>query len=321
MLRVQSISFGYKEELVLKDASFSVLKGQHVALIGESGSGKSTLLKAIYGLTDLQKGKIFWKTHQVLGPAYHLVPGMDYMKYLAQDFDLMPYVTVAENVGRFLSNFYLQKKADRINELLDLVGMRDFAKVQARYLSGGQMQRVALARVLAVEPELLLLDEPFSHIDFHQKNELAQKVFSYCKQKGITIIYTSHTPDEILMFSDQIIVMKDGEIVDNDSPYNIYHLPSTAYTAKLTGEVNLIPVRYFGVQNDELLLVRPQHLTLATEGIKGKVIKSYFQGSSFLIKVMVDQHLFSFSHIEQLEAEKWIYFNLIKKAASIETAS
>src|SRR5690606_32384692 len=112
MLRVQSISFGYNEELVLKDVSFSVLKGQHISLIGESGSGKSTLLKAIYGLTDLQKGKIFWKAHQVLGPAYHLVSGMDYMKYLAQDFDLMPYVTVAENVGRFLSNFYLQKKAE-----------------------------------------------------------------------------------------------------------------------------------------------------------------------------------------------------------------
>lgn len=321
MLRVQSISFGYNEELVLKDVSFSVLKGQHISLIGESGSGKSTLLKAIYGLTDLQKGKIFWKAHQVLGPAYHLVPGMDNMKYLAQDFDLMPYVTVAENVGRFLSNFYLQKKADRINELLDLVGMREFAKVQARYLSGGQMQRVALARVLAVEPELLLLDEPFSHIDFHQKNELAQKVFNYCKQKGITIIYTSHTPDEILMFSDQIIVMKDGEIVDNDSPYNIYHLPSTAYTATLTGEVNLIPVSYFGVQNDELLLVRPQHLSLATTGIKGKVINSYFQGSSFLIKVMVDQHLFSFCHHESLKPDALVYLELIKKAASIETAS
>src|SRR5690554_5203381 len=309
MLRVQSISYSYSDKQVLSEVSFSVTKGQCVALIGESGSGKSTLLKTVYGLLDVSKGKIFWKADQVLGPAHHLVPGMPYMKYLAQDFDLMPYVSVAENVGKFLSNFYLNKKSERINELLQLVGMEEFAEVQARYFSGGQMQRVALARVLALEPELLLLDEPFSHIDFHQKNEIAQNVFSYCKQKGITIIYTSHTPDEILMFSDQIIVMKNGEIVDYDTPHNIFHLPTTDYTAKLTGEVNLIPVRYFGVQNDELLLVRPHHLALATEGIKGKVIKSYFQGSSFLIKVIVDQHLFSFSHIEQLEAEKWIYFN------------
>ena len=277
MLRVQSISFGYNDKLVLDDVGFSILKGKHVALIGESGCGKSTLLKAIYGLLNLQKGKIFWKANQVLGPAYHLVPGMDYMKYLAQDFDLMPYVSVAENVGRFLSNFYLQKKSDRINELLSLVGMTEFAQVQARYLSGGQMQRVALAKVLAVEPELLLLDEPFSHIDFHQKNNLAQKVFSYCKQKGITIIYTSHTPDEILMFSDQIIVMKDGKVVENDTPQHIYELPSTEYIAQLTGEVNLIPVTYFGVNNKEMLLVRPHHLQLSENGIGGKVVKSYLR--------------------------------------------
>lgn len=313
MLRVQSISFGYKEKLVLKDVNFSVLKGQHVALIGESGSGKSTLLKTIYGLTDLEKGKIYWKTHKVLGPAYHLIPGMDYMKYLAQDFDLMPYVSVAENIGKFLSNFYLQKKTKRIDELLELVDMTAFANKEARYLSGGQMQRVALARVLALEPELLLLDEPFSHIDFHQKNEIAQNVFSYCKQKGITIIYTSHTPDEILMFSDQIIVMKNGEIVDYDTPHNIFHLPTTDYTAKLTGEVNLIPVRYFGVQNDELLLVRPHHLALAANGIKGVVVYSYFKGTTFLIKVAVDQFQFSFYHTQLLRPGQEVCFNLIKK--------
>ena len=178
-------------------------------MIGESGSGKSTLLKLIYGLFDLNKGKIFWKADQVLGPSHHLVPGMEYMKYLAQDFDLMPYVSVAENIGRFLSNFYMDEKAKRVDELLELVGMKEFAKVKAKLLSGGQMQRVALARVLALQPELLLLDEPFSHIDPHQKAKLSQHVFRYCKEKGITVIYTSHTPEEILMFADQVMVMKD----------------------------------------------------------------------------------------------------------------
>src|SRR5690554_7697040 len=91
MLRVQSISYKYGDKQALSDVSFSVTKGQCVALIGESGSGKSTLLKAVYGLLDVSKGKIFWKADQVLGPAFHLVPGMPYMKYLAQDFDLMPY--------------------------------------------------------------------------------------------------------------------------------------------------------------------------------------------------------------------------------------
>ena len=313
MLRVQSISYSYSDKQVLSEVSFSVTKGQCVALIGESGSGKSTLLKAVYGILDVSKGKIFWKADQVLGPAHHLVPGMPYMKYLAQDFDLMPYVSVAENVGNFLSNFYLNKKSERINELLQLVGMEEFAEVQARYLSGGQMQRVALARVLALEPELLLLDEPFSHIDFHQKNELAQHVFDYCKQKNITVIYTSHTPEEILMFSDLVIVLKEGKLMENDTPQNIYELPATEYIARLTGEVNLIPVRYFGVQNDEVLLIRPHQLILSEEGILGKVKKSYYKGFAYLITVQTDGFSFSILHNQPVSKDSLIRFSIKNK--------
>src|SRR5690606_36704883 len=140
MLKINQLSFSYATKPVLTDINFQLKAGNSYALIGASGSGKSTLLKLMYGLLDVHSGTVFWNDEQILGLAYHLVSGMDFMKYLAQDFDLMPFVTVAENVGRFLSNFYLQKKADRINELLDLVGMREFAKVQTRYLSGGQMQ-------------------------------------------------------------------------------------------------------------------------------------------------------------------------------------
>lgn len=284
MLRVQSISYAYGEKEVVSDVSFSVLKGQSVALIGESGSGKSTLLKLIYGLFDLNKGKIFWKADQVLGPSHHLVPGMEYMKYLAQDFDLMPYVSVAENIGRFLSNFYMDEKTKRVDELLELVGMKEFAKVKAKLLSGGQMQRVALARVLALQPELLLLDEPFSHIDPHQKAKLSQHVFRYCKEKGITVIYTSHTPEEILMFSDQILVMKEGQLITKGTPQNIYELPESEYVARLTGEVNMIPVRYLGVMNDQMLLVRPHQFFISNQGYQAKVTECYYLGRIYMVK-------------------------------------
>lgn len=284
MLRVQSVSFSYEAKEVLSQVSFSVLKGQSIALIGESGSGKSTLLKALYGLLNLTEGKIFWKADQILGPAYHLVPGMDYMKYLAQDFDLMPFVSVAENVGRFLSNFYLKEKKERVDELLELVDMTEFANVKAKFLSGGQMQRVALARVLALEPELLLLDEPFSHIDHHQKSKLSQHVFQYCKSKGITVLYTSHTPEEILMFSDEVIVMKDGKIVAKEKPQLIYELPSSKYIAQLTGQINLIPVRYLGVQNDEILLIRPHQFFISNEGYQAKIISCYYSGRVYVLK-------------------------------------
>lgn len=125
MLQLQNISFSYLDQPTLKNVDFSLTKGKTLAIIGESGCGKSTLLKLIYGLHDLNSGQIYWNDTEVLGPKYHLIPGMDYMKYLAQDFDLMPFITVAENVGKYLSNIYKDKKNQRIAELLDIVEMSE----------------------------------------------------------------------------------------------------------------------------------------------------------------------------------------------------
>lgn len=304
MLTVKNISFSYNNNQVLSGINFQLESGKSYALIGASGSGKSTLLKLIYGLLDADFGTVYWNDKQVLGPAYNLVPGMDYMKYLAQDFDLMPFVSVEENIGRFLSNFYLKEKKERVNELLDLVGMTEFANVKAKFLSGGQMQRTALAKVLALQPQVLLLDEPFSHIDFHQKNKLAQHVFNYCQQKNITVIYTSHTPDEILMFSNEIIILENGEVVAKDTPQNIYEKPKNEYIARLTGEVNIIPARYLGLKNDEVLYVRPHELQISTDGFEVQIKHSYFTGKNYLVYAILNDLEICFNHFEFLEPNK-----------------
>jgi len=301
MLEVTRLSYSYENKKVLHEISFSLEKGKHYALIGASGSGKSTLLKLVYGLLDAEEGSVFWNGTQVQGPAYHLVPGMDFMKYLAQDFDLMPYVTVRENIGRFLSNFYLREKAERVQELLELVELEEFSDVKARYLSGGQMQRTALARVLALEPELLLLDEPFSHIDVHQKNKLARHLFEYCKQKGITVLYTSHTPEEALMYADEILVLHNGMLLEKDVPQQIYSRPANEYTARLTGEINKIPMRFLGIDEEGFLLVRPHELRVSDEGIRVKVKHSYFKGTCFLIEADAGTGVYFFEHENLIE--------------------
>lgn len=155
--------------MVLDNFNFNIKEGEHLCVMGESGCGKSTLLKAIYGLLDVNKGTIFWKDHQVLGPEFHLVPGMDFFKYVAQDFDLMPYISVSENIKKFLSRFYPEESEKRTQELLEVIEMTAFANTKVKNLSGGQKQRVAIARALAKEPELLLLDEPFGQIDNFKK--------------------------------------------------------------------------------------------------------------------------------------------------------
>ncbi|WP_338375324.1 ABC transporter ATP-binding protein [uncultured Flavobacterium sp.] len=285
MLSIQNISFSYLKQKTIPAFSLELEQGKTLAMIGESGCGKSTLLKLIYGLHDLDEGKIFWKEQEVLGPKYHLVPGMDFMKYLAQDFDLMPFITVAENVGKYLSNIDKEKKQNRILELLEIVEMSEFANVKAKFLSGGQMQRVALARVLALEPEVLLLDEPFSHIDNFRKNSLRRSLFKYLKEHKITTIIASHDENDYLSFVDEIIVIKDGKQMANGSPKELIANPPNYYVASLFGDVNEIKASFFDGKSNHVLLVYPNQLKVVEKSkLKVTVTQNYFKGSYYLIE-------------------------------------
>lgn len=279
MLKVDNISFSYNEKPTINSISFALGKGQNLALIGESGCGKSTLLKLIYGLYDLNEGQIFWDEKEVLGPKYHLIPGMDFMKYLAQDFDLMPFITVAENVGKYLSNIYMDKKKERISELLEIVEMTEYANIKAKNLSGGQMQRVALARVLALEPEVLLLDEPFSHIDNFRKNSLRRKLFGYLREKQITTIFATHDSSDVLSFADELLVLKEGEIIEEGNPKLIYDNPKSKYVASLFGDVNEIE------SNGKTEFIYPNQLTVVENSdLKVEILNTFFLGSHYLIE-------------------------------------
>lgn len=303
MLAVKNISFGYTDKTILHDISFTVRRGQNIAVIGESGCGKSTLLKLIYGLYDLNKGEITYNGTPVTGPKFNLVPGMLYMKYLAQDFDLMPYISAAENVGKFLSNFYPEEKEQRINELLQVVEMTDYADVHAKHLSGGQQQRIAIARVLAREPEVLLLDEPFSHIDNFRKNALRRNLFAYLKQKGITVIVATHDSTDALSFADETMVIQDGRILDKAPSKQIYYNPTNKYTASLFGEVNEIKLELLTLTKnpDETVLLYPHQLKITEDGpLKVIVRQCYFKGNRYLVKAALGRQVIFFEHYKEL---------------------
>jgi ABC-type Fe3+/spermidine/putrescine transport system ATPase subunit len=305
MLEIKNISFTYIENPVITNVSFTIAKGQNVAVIGESGCGKSTLLKLIYGLYDLDQGAILYHEKVILGPKHKLIPGEDYIKYLAQDFDLMPYITVEENVGKFLSNTNINAKKARVQELLEMVEMSEFAKVKAKFLSGGQQQRVALARVLAVEPEIILLDEPFSQIDTFRKNSLRRNLFRYLKDKGITCIIATHDSTDALSFSDETIVMKYGNVIAKGDSKTLYENPQNKYVASLFGEVNELKLSQLielEEDQDEVLLLYPHQLKVVDSGIMKAVVKqSYFKGSHFLIKAAFERRAIFFEHDSELE--------------------
>lgn len=313
MLDIQNISFSYTDTPVIKNLTFTIGSGQNIAIIGESGCGKSTLLKLLYGLYDLNEGKIFYNETPVLGPKYNLIPGMPYMKYLAQDFDLSPYETVAENVGKFLSNGFANMKKLRVQELLEMVEMENFANVKTKFLSGGQQQRVALVRVLALEPKVILLDEPFSQIDAFRKNALRRNLFRYLKQKQITCILATHDSTDALSFADEAIVMRNGEIIIKDNPAVIYNNPPSKYVASLFGEVNEIPAYLLKLTDDqsEKSLVYPHQLIMVEHSdLEVKIRRTYFRGNHYLIESVYKRQLIFFESEFDLPLDITVFIGL-----------
>lgn len=280
MLKVSQVYFSYQQDnLILKDISFQLKEGEHLCIMGESGSGKSTLLKAIYGLLDLNNGDIYWKDQQVLGPAHHLVPGMEFFKYVPQNFDLMPYTTVSENIQKFLSRFFPEESQKRTVELLEVIEMSEFADVKVKNLSGGQQQRVAIARALAKEPQLILLDEPFSQIDNFKKNSLRRKLFAYLKQKNISCIVATHDGNDALSFADSMMVIKDNQILAYDTPQHLYNRKNDVYIASLFDDVSSVSI------NGNVHLFYPKDIKITDKSeYKVTVKQSYFKGVFWLIE-------------------------------------
>lgn len=305
MLKVENITFSYltknTDSPVLNNINFSVNSGEHVSIIGESGSGKSTLLKLLYGEYDLDEGHIFWNDTEILGPKYNLIVGYDFMKYVAQEFDLMPFITVEENIGKHLSNFFPEEKKERVAELLEVVELTDFAKTKVKTLSGGQKQRVALARALANEPEIILLDEPFSHIDNFQKQSLRRSIFNYLKDKNIACIVATHDSEDVLAYADRMIVLHDSIVISNKSPQELYKNPEMPLTASFFGEFNLI--------NDQIIYAHQLQIVEKSD-LKVQVSRNYFKGHYYLVEAHTDEDVIFFKNHSEIEINQEVYLEV-----------
>ena len=301
MLQVKKLSFSYAKDIVLKDINFTVNSEENLAIIGKSGSGKSTLLKLIFGEYDLEQGQIFWKNTEILGPKHNLVIGYDFMKYVSQEFDLMPYTSVKNNIGKHLSRFYLEEKEQRTQELLKIVELEDFATTKVKNLSGGQKQRVAIARALANEPEILLLDEPFSHIDNFKKQSLRRNVFNYLKTKSISCIVATHDKNDVLGFADEILVLNSKKIIAKDNPQSLYKNPKLPLIASFFEEFNVI--------NNKIYYARQLKIVEHSD-LKATVKQSYFNGNSWLIEAEYNETIIYLNNNESINQEEVIYFKI-----------
>ena len=274
---VEHLQKSYSGTPVFSDINCSIAKGEFVTLLGPSGCGKSTLLRCIAGLTPVDGGKILLDGQDIVPVS----PQKRGIGMVFQSYALFPNMTVEQNVAFGLR---MQKvKADdshkRVAEALQLVELNDFAKRYPHQLSGGQCQRVALARSLVTRPRLLLLDEPLSALDARIRKHLREQIRTIQRELGLTTIFVTHDQEEALVMSDRIFLMNKGHIVQSGNAQTLYAAPADAFAAGFIGNYNLLDAqtasRLLQRPVSSRIAIRPETLGLSVQGEPDGVILNH----------------------------------------------
>jgi multiple sugar transport system ATP-binding protein len=242
VISVQQLTKQYQSTSVsgVNNISFDIEGGQIVAILGESGSGKSTLLKCIYGLLKVDAGQVLINGERVAGPDEQLIPGHKDMKMVTQDFSLNIYAKVYDNIASMLSNTDVKGKQEKTMQMMQHLNIVHLKDKKITELSGGEQQRVAIAKALISDTAVLLLDEPFSQIDALLKNQLRADIKRIVADTGVTVIMVSHDPADGLFLADKLLLIKDGQLLQQGEPSYVYNNPSSVYTAQLLGNANAL---------------------------------------------------------------------------------
>jgi len=240
MLTLQNIHINIAEKPIINDISLTLKNGEIGCLLGPSGCGKTTLLRAIAGFMKTSGGEIVIRDDIVSSPTTHVDVTRRQVGVVFQDFALFPHLTVSQNITFGLHQLSQPEQHQRLEELLRLTQLTDFAQQYPHQLSGGQQQRVAIARALAPKPDLLLLDEPFSALDPSLRESLALDIKALLKYENVTALLVTHDQTEAFTIADKIAVMNQGHIEQYASAYDLYHEPDTFFVANFVGEGRFI---------------------------------------------------------------------------------
>jgi iron(III) transport system ATP-binding protein len=295
-LEAAGLTKRFDGHLAVDAASFSVAEGETLALLGPSGCGKTTLLRLLTGLTRADGGSVFLAGQTLSGPGVHVAPELRRVGMVFQDWALFPHLTVEKNVAYGLG----AGNGARAWEALELVGLADLADRYPQDLSGGQAQRVAVARALAPRPRVLLLDEPFSNLDTEFRVKLRSEVSGLMREVGMTAVFVTHDQEEAFVVGDQVAVMRSGRILQQGTPTEVYEHPSSPWLATFVGEANLIDARANGVTASTMfgeirlaepasgscrVAIRPEHLLIGNgEGGRVTAVEFYGHDTSYAVE-------------------------------------
>jgi spermidine/putrescine ABC transporter ATP-binding subunit len=307
LLSIRNVAKSFGKTPVLRDISLQIAEGEFLTILGESGSGKTTLLRIIAGFENTDSGEILMEGERL----DFLPPYRRRVNTVFQHYALFPHLTVEENVGYGLRVAKLPKAeiAGRVTEALAMVKMTAFAKSKPGKISGGQQQRIALARALVNRPRLLLLDEPLSALDANLRRQMQVELKSLQREVGISFVFVTHDQEEAMVMSDRIALLRMGELEQVASPREIYSHPATAYTAQFIGQTNLLRGEIRGgiarcnslswkvglTEGPALFSLRPENIRIVNPEtgsdadvvtFRGKIQHQAFHGATDLLQVV-----------------------------------
>ncbi len=297
MIECRNLGKTYGTVEAVSDISLGIEEHEFLSILGPSGCGKSTLLRLIAGLEVPSKGQVFLHGEEISGRKIILPPERRKFGMIFQDFALFPHLSVKDNVA-YGATGSKSEKQQRVKELLELVSLPHLAAKMPHQISGGEQQRIAVARALAPKPRLILMDEPFSNLDYQLRQQLRRDIREILKHEGVATVLVTHDQVEAITFSDRMLLMQQGMLVQEGTPADIYQHPQTIWASSFVGEANHLPVEWQSNslktplgeldvpaeigRNARILMVRPEDFILesAADGQSNGTVKTVdFSGS------------------------------------------
>ena len=290
---------------IIKDLTFSVKKGELISFLGESGSGKTTFLKCLAGLESINGGSISLNSTFLNNDNTFVKPQKRKIGFVFQDYPLFPHLNILDNI-----TFNLEKKyKSKLDYILKLTGLQFLVERFPHEISGGEQQRACIARALIREPELLLLDEPFSNLDSTIKESMKEEIFKIVKETKTTTILVTHDINDALNISDRILIFKAGILQQYDDPVTMYCEPANCYCAEVLGDMNKL------FHKNETYYIRPEKVNISIKKSKYKVQveKCFFQGKEYRVKGRINNEIWHFFSSKHIKENSNIYVNFPEK--------